>query len=215
MDPTFYCVVEGITDFKIIKKIIQRYYNNPNLKVECLQPALDATDLRQNKFGGWGNALNYLNSEDFKIACDFADYIIIQMDSDISNDLGIKELKINSEEEVIAYIELIKEKIIKRIDLVMYKSVKSKLIFAIAINSIECWLLPLLYTDARKNKTINCLNSINQRLKKRGYTIDPKAKNKGNYYDLLINDISKKDILQCSKTQFSLKAFLDALPKPQ
>jgi len=213
MDPLFYCVVEGITDYKVLKKILQRFYNKPNLKIECLQPALDETDLKQKKFGGWGNALNYLKSEDFKISCDFADYIIIQIDSDICEALDVPLQLSNSEKDSRRFIDSIKEKICLQIDKALFPQINSKLKFAIATNSIECWLLPLVYNDSRKGKTVNCLSSLNQKLKKQGFTIDANAKNKGNYYDELLKNISRKDVLRCAQSQFSLNEFLKSLPK--
>lgn len=212
MSPTFFCIVEGVTDFKIIRKILQRHYDNPNIKVECIQPKLDETNLNQINFGGWGNALNYLKSEDFKIEIDFADYIIIHIDSDTSRQYGISYRKLKSNKDISNFWHEIKERIIEEMDASFYKKVKEKLIFAIAIDSTECWLLPLLYNDSRKTKFTNCLNSLNQKLKKDGFTIDVKAKNKGAYYDLLLKKISRKKLLKCAKHQVSLDLFLKSLP---
>ena len=38
--------------------------------------------------------------------------------------------------------------------------------FAIAVDSIECWLLPLLYGDKKAAKTTGCLESANRALRK-------------------------------------------------
>jgi len=49
-----------------------------------------------------------------------------------------------------------------------YEKHENSIIFAISVHSIECWLLPLYYTDKRKAKTMNCPGTVDKALRKKG-----------------------------------------------
>jgi len=76
------------------------------------------------------------------------------------------------------------EKFIEFISEEFYLNFSDKIIFAISVHSIECWLLPIYYNDNKKGKMVNCLGTLNQALKKEGFTIDEKSKDLDYYYDI-------------------------------
>jgi len=80
------------------------------------------------------------------------------------------------------------------------------------VHSIECWLLPLYYTDKKKSKVKSCLNTLNQALqKKEKFTID--AKNP-EYYEIVSEKYCKHKILmKCYKENPSLKIFIEKVEK--
>jgi hypothetical protein len=47
-----------------------------------------------------------------------------------------------------------------------YQANADRILFAIAVDTIECWLLPLLYKDKKAKKITGCLGSANQALRK-------------------------------------------------
>jgi hypothetical protein len=63
-----------------------------------------------------------------------------------------------------------------------------RILFAICVDSLECWLLPLVYENRRQARTVNCLDALNRELSARhGYSID-KQKKQVAYYERLLRD---------------------------
>ena len=161
---SFGLVTEGITDQEVISNILFGYYNNPNILINELQPIRDETDRNKSvNFGGWGNLIEYCKSDVFKRAFQTTNYIIIQIDTDICEDYHISK-KENGEDLTPQQLILkVTETFVKLIGNEFYQTYKQRIIFAISVHSIECWLLPIYFNDAKKSKTINILffkNSI-------------------------------------------------------
>ncbi|OWY24732.1 phage tail protein [Sphingobacteriales bacterium UPWRP_1] len=193
----FGLVTEGITDQEIISNILIGYYNNPDILITELQPLRDETDKnRAVSFGGWGNLLEYCQSPVFKQAFQSVSYIILQIDTDVCEDYEISKKENGEDLTPEQLIKKVADKFIGLIGIDFYRQFQHRIIFAIAVHSIECWLLPIYYTDNRKHKTVNCLPTLNQALsKKEGFTID--ASNKALIYYQRISDVfSKKKNLE-------------------
>jgi len=72
-------------------------------------------------------------------------------------------------------------------------------------------LLPIYYTDNKKAKLVNCLDTLNQKLAKIGFTIDKNSKNP-DYYEKISEIFSKnKDFKKLFKHNPSLKYFIENL----
>jgi hypothetical protein len=59
-----------------------------------------------------------------------------------------------------------------------YENHNQKIIFAISVDAIECWLLPIYYQNlpAKASKTTGCLKALNTELsKEEGFTIHEKT----------------------------------------
>lgn len=52
------------------------------------------------------------------------------------------------------------------IDAAFYAANEHRILFAVTVDTIECWLLPLLYNDKKAAKTTGCLESANRALRK-------------------------------------------------
>jgi hypothetical protein len=85
---SFGLVTEGLTDQIAIEHILAGYFDNPDLDIRQLQPERDKDNDNKSKFGGWTLVFDYCKSRDFREAFQFIDYIIIQIDTDISEDSG-------------------------------------------------------------------------------------------------------------------------------
>lgn len=87
-----------------------------------------------------------------------------------------------------------------------YSENKNKIIFAVSVHSLECWLLPL-YKSYKTEKTKNCFNNLQRESKKISVQKDY------NTYDKLSKPYLKnKTLLKESKKSTSLKVFVDSLP---
>lgn len=111
-------------------------------------------------------------------------------------------------------IEKVIVKLVNSIGELYYQTNYNKIIFAISVHSTECWLLPLYYTDNKKSKLVNCLETLNQAInKKEKFTIDKNAKNP-EYYEFISKKYCKyKALIKHYKENPSLKIFIDEVKK--
>lgn len=90
----FGLVCEGITDQIVLENILYGFYNKDyediDDEIQRVQPSLDDTD---NK-GGWTRLFTYLN-ESFEEEILNHDYIIIQVDTDVSEEIGFEVSSLN------------------------------------------------------------------------------------------------------------------------
>ena len=104
----------------------------------------------------------------------------------------------------------VKEALIARMGQGFYEAYSQRILFAIAVQSIECWLLPLLFSDNKKAKTSNCLGTLNQGLaRSKNFTIDAK---RPDYYDIISSEyIKRKKLMAVYSFNPSLRVFVDDL----
>jgi hypothetical protein len=217
--PSFRLITEGVTDQVTLEIILSIFYDDPDIDVERLQPPGDETDKykqKEGEYGGWLMVFRYLESIEFKEAVDFADYLVIQIDTDVSGEFNVPHQEAGKDLTPGEIFERVKEKLISKMDSEFYNIYKSKFLFAVCIHSIECWFLPLYYTDKRKSKLLNCLETLNRQLaRKEGFTIDSNKK-KSRYYDKITKKFNnKKNLLKLANHSPSFKIFIDNLPESE
>jgi hypothetical protein len=211
-------ITEGITDQIVIENILMGYFNQNEDEIEFkeLQPLRDDTDENKAKnYGGWNKVIEYCESSKFKGALRFHDYIIVQIDTDVSDKpdgYGIPHSEKGQELSPEQLIEKVVAKFIVLIGKTIYEKHQDKIIFAISVHSIECWLLPIYYTDNKKSKIKSCLSTLNKALqRKEKFTID--AKNP-EYYEIVSGKYCKhKVLMKCYKENPSLKIFIEEVEK--
>ena len=202
---SFGIISEGNTDQIILRQILTTWTKNPYLRVNQLQPKPDES-------GGWSQVFKYCQSSEFKDALIQNDLIIIQIDTDfMSGDSVGKEYKIDLKDlNVKETVKAFREKIVELIGADFYEEYSDRIIFAIAVNEIECWLLPVYFSDKKAKKYVNCIDTLNQVLpQKEGFYID--AKDDIYYRKLARNFRKKKDIKKYAKQQESFSLFLENL----
>ncbi len=224
---TFGLVTEGHTDQVVIENILNGYFNTHDIETKKLQPLWDATDKsRIESYGGWTLVFGYCKSEIFRNAFLFQDYIIIQIDTDVSEEKHYDISKRDKNGKELTPSELIQkvtEKFRGLIGEEFFDANKDKIIFAISVDSIECWLLPIYYKDKKKSKITNCLGTLNRELQngekrkngkreKKGFTIGKKGHS--DYYERVSKFYcEKKNLMKCYKENPSLKIFIQELEK--
>lgn len=199
--PTFGLIAEGVTDHVVLENILIGYFNDPDLSmnIRVLQPLRDATDALQG-FGGWYNVFEYCTSTVFKEAFIQNDYLLIQIDTDCAHLPKFDVPPINGE----SMEELIERVIAKFVGLFknsfgeeFYKSHQDRILFAIAVNEIECWLLPLYSTDKKTQaSTHNCIHKLNQLLTKSKKDIINPARKEAKVYEKLSREFCKTKTLK-------------------
>ncbi len=190
---TFGLITEGPTDQVVIRNILARYFS-PNIDTRPVQPNTDATDEIAH-FGGWVRVLEYCKSTDMAIALQVYDFVIIQLDTDVCEEYGVQKREGGSDISGDEIVQKTKAVIIEKIGVDLYAQYNQKIIFAISYDSIECWLLPIYFADNRKTKTLNCCETLNQELTKKGFTLDCNNK-KEKYYHKICKEIKSKTQLE-------------------
>lgn len=203
---------EGVTDQIVIENILCGFYkdiDDLDEEIQALQPPFDETTKKQSDFGNWELLLEYLSSKIFRDDVLNSGHLIIQIDTDDSQhpNYNVKptdenNIELSTEE----FIEKVIERLIVQIDSKesFYGQHKEKIIFAISVHSLECWLLPLY---ANKKKTLNCFSHLQRESKK--ITV----KKEYPIYDKLSRPFLKNKILLKTSTQdTSFYIFLSNLP---
>ena len=209
-------ISEGITDQIVIEYILVGLLQNDDLSIDPLQPTRDATDEDlATSTGNWDKVFEYCESSRFEYAVLNTDFVIVQVDADIFTTKEISEkykLYFGSDISVEDCVLQIQNMFIGLIGVDFYASYSSKIIFAISVDSIECWLLPIYYQNQSKqaSKTVNCLNALNQVLSKQeSYTIDKK---KPQYYRRATKPYLKhRDLMKLYPMNPSLKIFIASI----
>ncbi len=166
----FAIVGEGVTDQIVLRNIILGVFQDrdPEPLIVFEQPPLDATGIAGLPYapGGWTLVVRYLRERSYRQALQFNRYVVIQIDSDISGDLGVARTDAISDQD---FIEMIVRKLCSYIAEEDLASVRDRLLFAIGLDEIECWLLPLVFDRSEKTslaKTTGCLEALNHKLRK-------------------------------------------------
>ena len=210
---SFGLITEGLTDQIVIENILAGFFNSPNIEVTPLQPKRNKDNQNKSQSGGWTLVFDYCHSKKFQESFRFLDYIIIQIDTDVSEDYNIAHQHEDGEFTPQQLIEKVIEKFRDAIGENFYNTNQQKILFAISVHSLECWLLPLYYTDKKKQaKVKNCLDTLNLQLaKKHKFTIDPNAKNPEYYREFSKQYSKHKVLMKHYKDNPSLKNFIEEI----
>lgn len=215
--PSFGLVSEGKTDQIVIGNILSGYFDDPDIDVRPFLPLLDETDKnRVENFSNWKLVLDYCQSSKFKEALQIVDYLIVQIDTDTCEEPHYEISKHDSGRELLPeeLIEKVSQKLQNLIGKDFYDKYSEQIIFAVSVHEIECWLLPLYYTDRRKEKFKGCLDTLNQELnKKEKFRINPKDKNCDHYETISRKYLKHKVLMSKHKDNPSFKIFIEELEK--
>ena len=217
---TFAIISEGISENISLHALVEKMRHTETYFAD-IQPRTEVKHSHtvQEGFGGWTEVLSHCNTEVFKQALQSNDYLIVQIDTDRCDDpsFGIKKTDEKNEprtnEEI--YSDII-ARLLQEVDKGFYEENRNRIIFAICFDEIECWFLPLFYTDKRACATTGCIGKINQELKKgKGdYYIPEDGKNGANArstYQFIYKKIKRKDIPRISQSNFGFKKFVEQM----
>jgi len=194
----FALIAEGESDFEVIRHILAGFFADPDVIVNQIQPAVDVTGAAGKPAGGWSEVLRFCRSDKFREAFQFNDVVIIQIDTDVCEEVGFGVSRRTPDGEPRSIEEMIDATCARLIEVIgpeSYEHHRGQILFAICVESIECWLLPLYYKDDRRAKHVNCLRSLNEQLNAReGFSIDPERK-QIRYYKQIARAYKKPRIL--------------------
>ena len=203
----FGIIGEGNTDQTIIDSILQGFCNDKNLNPTWLQPTPDT-------LGNWDKVFRYVQSDDFRQAFAQLDFVVVHLDSDVfgSNNIDEKHRINLSQTNPEETVGLIRELLIQDIGLQIYEAISNRIIFAIAVDQTECWLLPIFFPNqkAKAKKTSGCISTLNEVMNDvHGFYID--TKDIGHYRTMSKPFLKKKDLTKFGEINPSLSIFLTEL----
>ncbi|MDQ7091887.1 MAG: AAA family ATPase [Methylococcales bacterium] len=188
------------------------------LEAITLAGAAEANKLdKEFLFSGWRNLLIYLESDIFREDVENFEFMVIQVDTDVSND-GNEHFNVphyDSDNRALSTKTLINnvtEKLISTIDkndTGFYPYYSERIIFAVSVHSIECWLVAHYSEQVETQECFKVLGTI--KLPKK---IPVTKKHNGrNYHRLSEPFLDRKNIDLVAKKNISFKAFIDKLPE--
>lgn len=210
----FSIIGEGSTDFRVLKTILESFFVDS--EINSLVPVLDASTLKtaKDEHGSWTKIPEYLKSNFLEDALVNTDYLVIQIDTDVCEepgfDVGPKVLADSNQED---FYNLVQAKLIEWIDSFepdTYNYYQEKFIFAIAIHSLECWLIAY-YCKSSELKIKRIKNGFNhlQRALERDKKIHlSEPKDPVVYEELAIPFRKRKHHAQARTYSYSLNRFM-------
>lgn len=217
---SFAIICEGISENLSLHAIVEKMRQTDTYFAD-IQPRTEISHSHvvQEGSGGWPEVLSHCNTDVFRRALQNNDYLIVQVDTDRCDELyfGIKKVDDNNKPRPDAevYNDII-ARLLQEVDKEFYEENKERIIFAICFDEIECWLLPLFYTDKRACATTGCIGKLNQELRKNkgGYYIPEEGKNGANArstYQFIFKKIKRKDIPSIAKHNYGFQKFVEQM----
>jgi hypothetical protein len=166
----FGVIAEGPCDQQVIENILIGYFGDQEEPViNPIQPATPASGA-DAAHGGWTLVFASLRRGDPQLALGFNDYVVIHIDTDVQEEAGfdVPRREDGVELSIPDRVRRVISKLTNCIDAPCYQAHASRILFAVAVDTIECWLLPLLYSNNKVKKTTGCLGSANVVLRRAG-----------------------------------------------
>ena len=222
-------IVEGKSDAAVITNILKGKLNISKSDVQYLSPELDydETSLHEmsiEQFSNWTIVkANCQNREKFEKFFEFDDnsFIVIHIDSDVRNEVGY-DIKLPATTTRMEDLEALRNNIVNKVAEWLDNNYLGKVVFAIAIEEIDAWVLTLYsknnnetgFIQKPKEKLFKLLNSPNLLSNKLKQEIFSLHEDKLSQYYLLSTNFRKKKLLQsASSKNHSLLKFCEELEK--
>lgn len=157
-------ISEGRTDQIIIQHVLFGYFaaHRDELEIEPVFPPERTADGIAH--GGWTVLKGWLQSGAHRQVLQFRDYLVVHVDTDVCEQLGFDVSRRDPETGAPRDVMTLRAAVIDRLTEWMGRdfceTYRDRLLFAIAVDQTECWLLPLLVTQkAKQAKTTGCLQA--------------------------------------------------------
>jgi hypothetical protein len=220
--PRFGVVAEGVTDQAVLKNILIGAFTEEGEEpdVRPIQPPpRDARKDTADPPGGWSLVFRFFTAGEHRKALQTVDYLVIHIDTDVSEQAGydVPWREAGRELTVDELAARVAAKIEGLIGPDLLAAHGHRFLFALAVHSIECWLLPLLYDDNRSAKISGCLAAANEARRRRNEAPLSKPVRGGESKDHRAYDsvsrpyLKRKRLVQGGEKNRSLGIFLEKL----
>jgi hypothetical protein len=163
----FAIVAEGFTDQVVLKNILLGFFSewDEEPTVNFVQPLYDTTGQSAVPSpGGFDQVIKYFETGRFREALQLNRYLVVHIDTDVSDLYGVPW---HADGRELTPEELIERVVARLRDLIgaeIWQAHGARFLFAVAVHSIECWLLPLCFDNnqkAKRAKIAGCLEAAN------------------------------------------------------
>lgn len=204
-------IAEGVTDQWVIQNILLGFFRD----------RLDANNIYFDQppdisaFGGWEIVKDYLQQGRYADVFQLRDYLVVQIDSDVSPqkhfDVPHTDPATGKPLTVEELVARVRQRLCAWIGAQDMQRYAGRFFFAISVNELECWLVPLWEDQRHHHATTNCTRRVQQG-QHRAKVKTPINKNAPRTYDEASRDLRKpKTLKQVAKAQTSLALFLNDL----
>ncbi len=169
----FAIVAEGYTDQLVLTAVLDGFYGDcdegPDVVHE--QPPLDATaEGRGYAAGGWSLVVDYFREAKYLQALQLNRYLVVHIDTDVAEEFGVARRGEGRPLDADELVQAVVANLCDRVPLAFREAIRPRLVFAIGVDEIECWLLPLVFDKSKKAKrakTTGCREELDHELRKR------------------------------------------------
>lgn len=161
----FGLLCEGVRDQAVIREILRGYFaDRPGEAI--IDPVFPPDPPIDGEVGGWTVLKSMLQAGRHIKALQYADYLVVHIDTDVCDHSGFDVPRDPDPDRLrLAVIERLRD----WMGAGFTERYGDRVLHAIAIDGIECWLLPLVESKRPKQaKTAGCLAAANHALKKTG-----------------------------------------------
>lgn len=214
----FTLITEGVSENRIIKQIISKYFKDEEIFFRDAQPQI--VNDKQETVGGWNEVLKYCErTADLKEIFINSDFLVIQIDTDMCETAPFNVRHLDADNKL-KTLESLYEDVVEKLKSLIIEEIlnvnDNNIIFAICVHSIECWLMPLQFLNHHITDTRNCLPTLNKELRRKNLKpIAISAKNSPKSiiaYDAILRAWRKRDdIIESSKSNIGFQKFIDSL----
>ena len=222
--PVFGLVSEGVTDQAVLENLLNGFYLDSigdELGFVHAQPI--SGQGKQRGPGGWEELFKYLACDE--LASDIflnSDYVVVHVDSDCAGhvNFGVKLHDPNGimrpTADIVTDIKLL---IISKMSAALYAAFSHKILFAITVHSMECWVLPLFGKRRSSANEVSCERKLAHQLRSAGcerFLIrreDKIIKEYPVYLEVSKDFYDKRNSAKMALHNESLETFILSLPK--
>ena len=204
-------ITEGISEYRVLKHLLAKYFKGFDPEINQIQPKL--TGEKQDGIGGWAKVLEYCVRKDIRDILIENEYLVIQIDTDQSanSPFDISHSTGSTKKAEAALYTEVEKKLQALIQPEILEAFSERIIFAVSIHTVECWLLTIF----KKSGTTNCLEALNPILVKEKLPKIQAEKNSNQsriaYETILRRWTKRKEIEQSASHNLSLKLFVSRL----
>ncbi len=208
---------EGLTDHAVIKQVLLGFFEEDadHLQLNSSFPP-ETTALGEPIEGGWAVLKQRLLEGHHRLALQFNHYLVIHIDTNVCEEVGYgvsrRDPVTGAQRDPGALRSAAIERLKEWLGDDFCEAHGDQVLFAIAVNSIECWLLPLLDGKAAKQgKTTGCERAANHALKLAGRDSLGYGNKLRRYAKEAEPYTKRKELMAKGPLNPSLRAFLDEL----
>jgi hypothetical protein len=208
---------EGRTDQVVIEQVLLGFFADraDELEINHFFPPV-VPQPGEPEEGGWTVLKQRLKDDYHRQALQFNEYLVIHIDTDRCEEKGYdvsrRDPDTGAERDPDALRAAAVDRLVEWLGADFHEKYGHRVLFAIAVDTIECWLLPLLIKQqAKQGKTTGCESAANHALKLAGRDSLAYGDKLRRYADEAEPYRKRKTLMVKGPLNPSLRAFLDEL----